>query len=54
MKGVTPAFHRGAAGVVTTWQAYGFIACGAAAMFLMQNALQAGRLVASQPGDVRA
>jgi drug/metabolite transporter (DMT)-like permease len=50
MKGVTPSLHHGVTGVLTTWQTYGLIVCGSGAMFLMQNALHAGRLVASQPG----
>jgi drug/metabolite transporter (DMT)-like permease len=50
MKGVTGSFHHGVVGVLTTWQTYALMACGAAAMFLMQNALHAGRLVAAQPG----
>ncbi|HVM65212.1 MAG TPA: DMT family transporter [Acidimicrobiales bacterium] len=50
MKGVTPSLHHGVTGVLTTWQTYALVVVGAAAMFLMQNALHAGRLVASQPG----
>ncbi|MGH3437854.1 MAG: DMT family transporter [Sciscionella sp.] len=34
----------------TTWQTYGVVVVGPAAFFLLQNALQAGNLVASQPG----
>jgi drug/metabolite transporter (DMT)-like permease len=33
----------------TTWQTYAFAAAGVASLFLLQNALQAGTLVASQP-----
>ena len=50
MKGVTPAFRHGVTGVLTTWQTYALVLAGIAAMFLMQNALQAGRLIAAQPG----
>jgi len=50
MKGVTASFGHGVGGVVTAWQTYALVLAGAAAMFLMQNALQAGRLVAAQPG----
>ncbi|MFI8194239.1 DMT family transporter [Streptomyces sp. NPDC085946] len=34
---------------LTTWQTYGFALFGAAALFLLENAMQAGPLVASQP-----
>lgn len=33
----------------TAWQTYAFAAAGASALFLLQNAMQAGPLVASQP-----
>ncbi|HET9731293.1 MAG TPA: DMT family transporter [Acidimicrobiales bacterium] len=50
MKGMTGSFHGGILAVVTTWQTYAMAASGLAGMFLMQNALQAGRLIAAQPG----
>ncbi|MGW7547311.1 DMT family transporter [Streptomyces sp. NPDC054770] len=34
---------------LTTWQTYGFAVTGIAALLLLENALQAGPLVASQP-----
>ncbi|MFE3167523.1 DMT family transporter [Streptomyces sp. NPDC059224] len=34
---------------LTTWQTYGFALAGIAALLLLENALQAGPLVASQP-----
>ncbi|WBB61715.1 DMT family transporter [Streptomyces sp. WMMC500] len=34
---------------LTTWQTYGFALCGIAAVLLLENALQAGSLAASQP-----
>ncbi|AWW41308.1 DMT family transporter [Streptomyces cadmiisoli] len=34
---------------LTAWQTYGFALFGAAALFLLENAMQAGPLVASQP-----
>ena len=34
---------------LTTWQTYGFALYGAAALFLLEHAMQAGPLVASQP-----
>ncbi|WP_338673762.1 DMT family transporter [Streptomyces sp. SCSIO 30461] len=39
----------GAVAFFTAWQTYSFAAAGVAALFLLQNAMQAGPLVASQP-----
>ncbi|MEV6671034.1 DMT family transporter [Streptomyces sp. NPDC051162] len=39
----------GAGGFLAAWQTYGFAATGVAALFLLQNALQSGSLVFSQP-----
>ncbi|MGW1139745.1 DMT family transporter [Streptomyces zhihengii] len=39
----------GIAAFLTTWQTYGFAAFGASALFLLEHAMQAGPLVASQP-----
>lgn len=50
MKGMTLAYQHGIVGVLTAWQTYAMITGGLAGMFLMQNALQAGRLIAAQPG----
>jgi drug/metabolite transporter (DMT)-like permease len=51
MKGMTAQFRQGGLlGVVTAWQTYAMIAAGLGAMFLLQNALHAGRLVVAQPG----
>jgi drug/metabolite transporter (DMT)-like permease len=50
MKGMTAAFSRGWAVLFGSWQLYAMIAVGALAMFLMQSAMNAGRLVAAQPG----
>lgn len=50
MKGMTSAYSRGIGAVLTSWQLYAMIAAGVAAMFLVQSALNAGRLVAAQPG----
>jgi drug/metabolite transporter (DMT)-like permease len=44
--------HFEAGGIVTiftTWQLYAMAACGGFSLFLWQNALQAGTLVAAQP-----
>ncbi|HET9974169.1 MAG TPA: DMT family transporter, partial [Streptosporangiaceae bacterium] len=50
MKGMTSAYSRGIGGVMTSWQLYAMVAAGIAAMFLLQSAMNAGRLVAAQPG----
>jgi hypothetical protein len=51
MKGMTAAFAvDGIAGAVTAWQTYAMIAGGLGGMFLLQNSLHAGRLIAAQPG----
>jgi len=50
MKGMTSAYSRGIGGVMTSWQLYAMAAAGIAAMFLLQSAMNAGRLVAAQPG----
>lgn len=50
IKGVTSVFSQGMAALLTSWQLYGMIAVGAGAMFLVQSAMNAGRLVAAQPG----
>lgn len=39
----------GVAAFLTTWQTYAFAAFGASALFLLEHAMQAGPLVASQP-----
>ena len=41
---------EGLGNLLTTWQTYALIVIGPAGFFLLQNALQGGRLVASQPG----
>lgn len=48
---VGAAYRDGLPGVFTAWQTYLLLlVLGPAAFFLLQNALQAGSLVASQPG----
>ncbi|WP_433873111.1 DMT family transporter [Saccharopolyspora sp. CA-218241] len=47
--GVGAAVARGGE-LLTTWQTYGVAVLGPISFFLLQNALQAGQLVASQPG----
>lgn len=50
MKGMTAAFAHGFAALFESWQLYAMIAGGALAMFLLQSAMNAGRLLAAQPG----
>jgi drug/metabolite transporter (DMT)-like permease len=49
LKEAVAALDRGPAAFFTTWQLYGTAIAGVGALFLLQNALQAGTLVASQP-----
>lgn len=53
-KGTTDHFSQGVVGVATAWQTYAMVVTGLAGMFLLQNALHAGSLVASQPGTTLA
>src|SRR5579875_102248 len=50
MKAMTGAFAQRFAHVFTSWSLYAMAVTGILGMFLVQNALQAGRLVAAQPG----
>lgn len=50
IKGMTSTFSRGIVVLLTSWQLYGMIVAGVGAMFLVQSAMNAGRLVAAQPG----
>lgn len=51
MKAMTGALNRGGvAQIFLTWQTHAMVAAGLLAMFLLQSALNAGRLVAVQPG----
>ncbi|MEV7211867.1 DMT family transporter [Kitasatospora cineracea] len=50
LKSATGTFSdHGPAAFLTTWQTYGFALTGIAAVLLLENALQAGPLLASQP-----
>jgi drug/metabolite transporter (DMT)-like permease len=49
LKEAMAALSQGAAEFFTSWQLYGTAAAGVASLFLLQNALQAGTLAASQP-----
>lgn len=50
MKGALNKLNGGVEQVVTSWQLYLMVATGIASFFLVQNAMQAGSLVAAQPG----
>jgi drug/metabolite transporter (DMT)-like permease len=50
MKGMTAALDHGVLSILTTWKTSAMAITGIAGMFLMQNALHSGRLVAAQPG----
>jgi drug/metabolite transporter (DMT)-like permease len=50
MKGMTGTFAGGIGALLTHWQLYGMIATGVLGMFLLQSAMNAGRLIAAQPG----
>lgn len=50
MKGMTITYAQGMAALLTSWPLYAMIVTGTLSMFLVQSALNAGRLVAAQPG----
>jgi drug/metabolite transporter (DMT)-like permease len=50
MKGMTGTFTGGITGVLTHWELYAMITTGVLGMFLLQSAMNAGRLIAAQPG----
>ncbi len=51
IKGMTQTFASGGfGGLFTSWQLYAVIAAGGTGMFLVQSAMNAGRLLAAQPG----
>jgi hypothetical protein len=49
MKGAMAALSQGVGAFFSSWELYGTAAAGVGALFLLQNALQAGSLVAAQP-----
>jgi hypothetical protein len=49
MKSAMAALSQGAVPFFSSWQLYATAAAGVGALFLLQNALQAGSLVAVQP-----
>jgi drug/metabolite transporter (DMT)-like permease len=50
IKGMTEQYSHGFVALLTSWQLYAMIAAGALGMFLTQSAMNAGSLVAAQPG----
>lgn len=50
MKGMTTRFSNGFGALFTSWQIYAMVATGVFGIFLVQSALNAGRLIAAQPG----
>jgi drug/metabolite transporter (DMT)-like permease len=50
MKGMTGALDQGFWHVLAVWPTYAMVVTGAGSMYLLQNAVNAGRLVAAQPG----
>jgi drug/metabolite transporter (DMT)-like permease len=50
MKGMTTHFSNGFGALFTSWQIYAMVATGILGIFLVQSALNAGRLIAAQPG----
>ncbi len=50
MKAMTITLSRGFGELFTSWQIYAMVAAGVLGMFLTQSAMNAGRLIATQPG----
>jgi drug/metabolite transporter (DMT)-like permease len=50
MKAMTGTFAGGIVGLLTHWELYGMITTGVLGMFLLQSAMNAGQLIAAQPG----
>jgi drug/metabolite transporter (DMT)-like permease len=50
MKGMTRTFSQGLETLFTSWEIYAMVAAGLLGMFLVQSALNAGGLIAAQPG----
>lgn len=49
MNGAIKALSSGLAAVFTSWQLYAMVAAGLLSLFILQNALHSGTLVAAQP-----
>lgn len=50
MKGAVVEISSGILGLFSAWQTYAMVAAGIVGMYLVQNAMQAGKIVAAQPG----
>jgi drug/metabolite transporter (DMT)-like permease len=50
MKGMADTYAQGFGALFTSWELYAMIATGVLGFFLVQSALNAGRLIAAQPG----
>jgi drug/metabolite transporter (DMT)-like permease len=50
MKAMTRSFDRGIGHLLTDWPVYAMVATGALGMLLTQSAMNAGQLIAAQPG----
>lgn len=50
IKGMTVAARGGFEALFTSWELYAMVVSGFGALFLLQSAMNAGRLLASQPG----
>ncbi|HVC14727.1 MAG TPA: DMT family transporter [Acidimicrobiales bacterium] len=50
MKGTVVQLSSGIVSLFYAWQTYAMIAAGVLGMFLVQNAMQSGKIVAAQPG----
>jgi drug/metabolite transporter (DMT)-like permease len=50
MKAMTRTLSHGLTGLLTDWPVYAMVAAGVLGMFLTQSALNAGRVIAAQPG----
>lgn len=50
MKATTAVASHGVLAIFASWKLYGVIVIGGASLYLFQNALQAGPVVAAQPG----
>jgi hypothetical protein len=50
MKGTTKTFSHGLVNLFTSWEIYAMVAAGLLGMFLVQSAMNAGGLIAAQPG----
>ncbi|PWI41236.1 DMT family transporter [Streptomyces sp. ICBB 8177] len=50
MKGAMSRYTDGFTAILTAWQLYAMAVTGLVAMFLLQSAMHAGRLLAAQPG----